>query len=633
MNSPSSMTDSEIFIPGYSIHGRLGKGGMAEVYLATQQSLQRKVAIKVLSAGTDPALCIRFIQEGHIVASLHHPSIVTIYDINRLDDGRHYMAMEYLPGGDLSAHKGEVFAPQRALKIVQQIASALAVVHEKGLVHRDIKPANILFRTPDTAVLTDFGIAKEVQLDSDMTQCGVAVGSPAYSSPEQTQCQRLDARSDIYSLGVILLEMLTGKNPYRGANYPLTVLNHLQMPMPVLPDSLAMFQAVLERMLAKDPAQRFAGCAELLKALGQIELHDLDATQLLPAVPLKAASPAPVRPARSPQRRRWLLPATTALVALLTLLASGLYLRQQWQLAEWLALGEQRLAEGRWIEPAADSAEHYFNAVLAQRPQHAEALSGLRRLRDARVAAALLLGEQRLSEGQLIEPAGDSARDHFQLALNLDSDSAAAATGLQRVQQARIQAWLDLFNQRLASGHWQTPADDSAEFYLQLAQTLDASDAQVLAAAAALQQARINALLEQARASLADKRLLLPEDDSAVYYYRQVLLLQADQADALAGLERVAQMYRELAQAAYARGDFPAALAMIERGLQVQPEHGELRRLKREHQGLLNAARAARNERSQRVEPVAVAPASEPAEPQATAPNPVKRLWNSLFGN
>src|SRR5690606_15140576 len=215
-----------ITIPGYDIHGRLGKGGMAEVYLATEQALQRKVALKVLSQGDDD-FSQRFIKEGHIVASLQHPSIVTIYRIGQLSDGRHFFAMEYLPGGDLGQYRGTALEPAHALRIIRQIASALAMVHGKGLLHRDIKPGNILFRGDGTAVLTDFGVAKELQFDNELTQSGIAVGSPAYISPEQAQCQALDARSDSYSLGVLLQEVLTGCNPVRGTYYHLSLVNPL----------------------------------------------------------------------------------------------------------------------------------------------------------------------------------------------------------------------------------------------------------------------------------------------------------------------------------------------------------------------------------------------------------------------
>ena len=153
------MSTTLLEIPGYRVHVQLGKGGMAEVFLATQESLSRKVAIKVLRSAEDETFSQRFIKEAHIVASLNHPSIITIYDIDRLADGRYYLAMEFLPGGDLARHKGELFAPERALQIVRQVASGLAVVHDKGLVHRDVKPANVLFRGDGTAVLTDFGVA------------------------------------------------------------------------------------------------------------------------------------------------------------------------------------------------------------------------------------------------------------------------------------------------------------------------------------------------------------------------------------------------------------------------------------------------------------------------------------------
>lgn len=574
------MSDSALQIPGYTLHGPLGKGGMAEVHLATQQSLQRKVAIKILSKSENQEYIQRFIKEGHLVASLHHPSIITIYDIDQLADGRHYLAMEFLPGGDLARHKGELFAPQRALAIVRQIASGLAVVHDQGLVHRDVKPANILFRGDGTAVLTDFGVAKDLDLDSELTQFGIAVGSPAYSSPEQAQCQPLDARSDIYSLGVILLEMLTGSNPFRGGNYTQTVMNHVQLVPPPLPAALAGCQSLLDRMLAKQPQQRFYDCRELLAALDEVDLSDPDVTRIGPALAVSAArEPAPAAAGKQARagkpRTSWLPLLFTSVALLVTLTAGGLYWRQQAQIKDLLAQAEQSLAAGQLVDPAEGSAEHYFREVLALDARNQAALAGLERVKDRRIVGFLELAEQRLAAGQLVEPPEDSAEYHFHQALALDSGHAGALDGLRRVLAARI-------DEQLA----------------------------------------------RAEQSIAEQRLLLPADDSAVHYYRQILDWSPDNKQAQAGLERVAALYRDMANGAYRRGDFPAALAMIERGLQAQPDDAQLLAMRSEHQALVDSARATQARR-----PVARAPSAQRSETRSEDSNPVKRVWNNLFGN
>jgi len=564
------MSDSALEIPGYTLHGLLGKGGMAEVYLATQESLRRKVAIKVLSNIEDRAYILRFIKEGHLVASLHHPSIITIYDIDQLADGRYYLAMEYLSGGDLTRNKGEVFEPERALAIIRQIASGLQVVHDKGLIHRDVKPANILFRADGTAVLTDFGVAKDVDIDSELTHFGIAVGSPAYSSPEQAQCEPLDARSDIYSLGVIFLEMLTGSNPFRGGSYTQTVMNHLQMPVPELPQALAPLQGVLECMLAKEPAERFADCRELLAALDESEAHDLGKTRISPTAAASRTDGA--------KRRGRLLPISLGVLLLAAALASGgLYLRQQMRIDDLLAQAELRLGQHQLVEPVQDSAEHYFREALSLDSDNPEALAGLERVRQARIDDWLALGEQRLAEGRLVAPADDNADFYFRQALALEDGNARALDGLQRVLEARIAGNLARAEQRIA-----------------------------------------------------ERRLLQPEEDSAVHYYREILGWVPNEPQALAGLQRIAALFRDQANGAYRRGNFPEALAMIERGLQVQPEDPDLLAMQREHRQLLASARAEKSARARRAAAIP-AKATEPEE--APQENPIKRVWNNLFGN
>ncbi|WP_407297537.1 serine/threonine-protein kinase [Stutzerimonas zhaodongensis] len=429
------MTQRMLEVPGYRLHKRLGKGGMAEVYLATQLSLDREVAVKVLLRTEDAAFTERFIQEGHIVASLRHPAIITIYDIGKVADGRHYLAMEYIGGGDLAQHRGIVFSPSRALDIVRQLAGGLAVVHDGGLIHRDVKPANILFRDDGSVVLTDFGVAKAIELDNELTHFGIAVGSPAYSSPEQAQCQTLDARSDIYSLGVILAEMLTGTNPFRADSYPQTVLNHLQMPTPQLPPALAPYQNLLERMLAKQPNARFGSCRELLEAIDRLTEPDMDQTRIAPAL---VVTQQPRRRSRRRGLKRW--GATAAALSMTVALGAGGY---QWfqysRINDFLERAEVRLANGQLIAPALDNADYYYRRALRLDADNPEALDGLKRVLNARIAEALVMAEQRLAEDQLLEPAEDSAVHYFRQVLGWLPENEAARTGLERVSQRYVE--------------------------------------------------------------------------------------------------------------------------------------------------------------------------------------------------
>ncbi|WP_226687978.1 serine/threonine-protein kinase [Stutzerimonas stutzeri] len=423
-------------IPGYRLHKRLGKGGMAEVYLATQLSLDREVAVKVLLRTEDAAFTERFIQEGHIVASLRHPAIITIHDIGQIADGRHYLAMEYIGGGDLAQHRGIVFSPSRALDIIRQLAGGLAVVHDGGLVHRDVKPANILFRDDGSVVLTDFGVAKAVELDNELTHFGIAVGSPAYSSPEQAQCQPLDARSDIYSLGVILAEMLTGTNPYRASSYPQTVLNHLQMPLPQLPPALAPYQPLLDRMLAKQPDERFGNCRELLAAIDTLTEPDMDQTRIAPAAFIEA-------PTRRRRRRRgigrWAVIGAALLVTLAALAAGGYQWLQYSRINDYLTRAETRLGEGQLTAPAFDNADYYYRQALRLDSDNAQALDGIRRVLDARIAQALELAAQRLADDQLLQPAEDSAVHYYQQVLGWLPENEVALNGLVQVSERYVE--------------------------------------------------------------------------------------------------------------------------------------------------------------------------------------------------
>ncbi len=272
-----------IVIPGYDIEGEIGEGAMASVYLATQRSLERKVALKVMAAAlaADPSFCERFLREGKTLARLSHPHTVTIHDIGNVGE-LYYMAMEYLPNGTLKERIAAGLTPEQGVTLIRQIASALGYAHAQGLVHRDVKPANILFRADGTAVLSDFGIAKSLDDRTQFTQAGFAVGTPSYMSPEQARGQEIDGRADLYALGVVLYEILVGKLPYNGTDALSTALAHLTEPLPELPVHHGRYQGVLRKLLAKDPAERYPDAAALLLALDQLPADELDATLVRP---------------------------------------------------------------------------------------------------------------------------------------------------------------------------------------------------------------------------------------------------------------------------------------------------------------------------------------------------------------
>lgn len=283
-------------IPGYAIERELGDGAMATVYLATQRSLERKVALKVMAAAlaADPSFCERFLREGKTLARLSHPHTVTIYDIGNVGHF-YYMAMEYLPNGTLKERICEGLSPEQGLAYLRQIALALGYAHAQGLVHRDVKPANILFRANGSAVLSDFGIAKSLEDRTQFTQAGFAVGTPSYMSPEQARGQEVDGRADLYALGVVLYEMLTGKLPFSGSDSLSTALAHLTQPLPELPISHGRYQGILRKLLAKDPAERFPDANALVAALDNLPpagAADAEVTQLrpLPLSPTAAAA-------------------------------------------------------------------------------------------------------------------------------------------------------------------------------------------------------------------------------------------------------------------------------------------------------------------------------------------------------
>lgn len=258
-------------IPGYKILKKIGDGGMSSVYLAIQLSVGREVALKVLSPElrNEKNFIEKFFREANIVGTLSHPHIVSIYDVGT-HDGHYYIAMDYLPGDACADRiKASEIDLHTGLRIIRDIASALDYAHERGFVHCDVKPDNILFRHDGSAVLTDFGIAIAANVASRGTMAGVA-GTPHYMSPEQTQGSGIDGRADLYSLGVVFYEMLSHEVPFKGKDAVAVAMKHMTAPIPQLPEHLAEFQPVINRLLAKKPASRFQTGREVIAAIDAI---------------------------------------------------------------------------------------------------------------------------------------------------------------------------------------------------------------------------------------------------------------------------------------------------------------------------------------------------------------------------
>jgi serine/threonine protein kinase len=256
----------------FEILEEIGRGGMATVYRARQKTINRVVAVKVLPRALlhDPGFYERFTREVDVIAHLEHPHILPIYDFGEME-GVPYIAMRFLGGGTMSQmiRRGQV--PLEALvKPFGQIAQALDHAHHQGIIHRDLKPANILLDERGNAYLTDFGIAKV--LNSNLTGSAI-IGTPAYMSPEQAHGGTLDARADIYSLGIVLFEVIAGREPYQADTPVALLLKHINEPMPLLrqyrPDAPEALEAVVSRATAKNPNDRFASAGDLADALAE----------------------------------------------------------------------------------------------------------------------------------------------------------------------------------------------------------------------------------------------------------------------------------------------------------------------------------------------------------------------------
>ena len=262
-----------VTIRGHRCIRPIGSGGMCTIYLAESERAGRIVVLKVFNQVPDVSERIvgfdRFIQEYEIVAGLKHEHIVRIFDLGVADDHA-YIAMEHFPAGDLRQRLKTPLPAATALDYLGQIASALEAIHSVGVLHRDLKPANIMLREDGSLCLIDFGLAKANALAVELTGAREIFGTPYYMSPEQGHAERIDERSDLYSLGVIFYEMLTGQKPFKGASAMEVIYKHKRAQIPALAPQFERYKPILSRLLAKEPDARYQSARELREAVAAL---------------------------------------------------------------------------------------------------------------------------------------------------------------------------------------------------------------------------------------------------------------------------------------------------------------------------------------------------------------------------
>ncbi|MBW8367491.1 MAG: protein kinase [Arenimonas sp.] len=484
MNATVLLTSVDINIPGYRILRPIGEGGMASVFLAVQESLDREVALKVMSPvlAANAEFASRFVVEGKITAKLQHPNLVTVYDIGS-HKGVYYLAAEYIPGGTLKEKLAEGgLSVAQILDIATDIAQGLDFAHSKGFVHRDVKPGNVLFRADGRVVLADFGIAKAMDGSNSSTVAGASIGTPDYMSPEQARGEPVDGRSDLYSLGTVLYELLVGTPPYQAGD-PFTVaLMHVTHPVPELPEPYVWLQPLVSGLMAKQADQRYKTGAAFVDAL-----HKLLATAPQGAVLQETNTRKPGSGSR---------------------IASGAATQQRTRIS-----AQRSKSRPVWFWPAAGSLVLFVAALLGW---------------------------------WLLSPSPSPERPVAATTTPTDNPPAADPAG----------------NGPVPAG-FELPQPVDAPDQGELERLLNAGDQ----------------LFEYGTTVELSRKLTLPDDDSALGYYRQALALDPENARARAGIAGIVAFYRGFAYKACASERWVQCGVIVRAGLAVDGEDPYLRQL------------------------------------------------------
>ena len=606
-----------IEIPGYRILRQLGRGGMATVYLALQESVQREVAVKVMSPTllADPDFGERFLREARIAARLHHRHVVGIHDVGRIGD-YNYMAMEYLGGGPILARDAGPRPVRFALRIAREIGMALHYAHAKGFVHRDVKPDNILLREDTSSALTDFGIARANDSER-MTRTGAVIGTPHYMSPEQARGRPIDGRADLYSLGIVLYELLVGRVPFHADDSLAVGIMHITQPVPILPEALQPLQPVLNRLLAKQPEDRFQNGQQVADAIEQIELsmangelvdmenpddayrRDVPGGSPSPAQRMTTPSPAQRMTTPPPVQRGRSTPsplqrANTPSPQVRSRAEPSIGRMDEFVAVERRRPGARTSESGRSDDGRNGGGRSAARIVIpivlvlllvggaAGAWFYQDRLRAL--LPSTELNGLISRGQKALAENRLIGTQGDSARELFQSARALDPDNDQVKKGLDSVgTQLVVQSRAALEHNDLATAHTDLAA---AEEVLgggpeieQLKTDLHTAETHGTAT---------EDLLRRGDAALVAGKLLGDEGASALY--QKVLAAEPSNALALNGMKKVADSQAALVREAIAAGNADLANQRIGDLAKLSPNHASIPELRAALSSLRSAA-------------------------------------------
>jgi len=568
-----------IEIPGYRILRQLGRGGMATVYLAVQESVQRDVALKIMSPTllADPDFGERFLREARIAAKLHHRHVVGVHDVGRVGD-HHYIAMEYLGGGTVLSEDGSPRPITFSLRVIREIAAALNYAHSKGFVHRDVKPDNILMRDDGSAALTDFGIARATDASTSMTRTGTVIGTPHYMSPEQARGRTIDGRADLYSLGIVMYELLVGRVPFHADDSLAVGIMHITQPVPALPEHFESLQPLLDRMLAKQPGDRYQSGAELADAIEQIEI-EIARGERPELGPVNEAYRREILGVDTPARGTLQADVDGPTRAMPTRLTppGGARFRAEPSI-------------GRIDELAASSVRRPMQAPIARAPapggakrwlmivavllvlggafaawRYQDRLRGL--LPKTELNDLITRGQKALAEGKLVGTQGDSARELFQAARTLDGDNDMARQGLNKVGQRLVER----ASAAVTRNDFAAARSDLAAATDVLGGGAEIEELKARLHAAETRNTQSAELLERGEQALAAGHLL--GSGSAAEAYQKVLDADGANGLAISGLKKVGEALAKQARDAIAAGNNDLANQRVGELAQLSPNH------------------------------------------------------------